>query len=67
MPADPGELACLAALDDVDHIIQDEIVLKRGVTEAASLSYSLFDDCSSPTNCQLSSTAAVPTLCSLVT
>ena len=39
VPADAGQLACLAAIDDTDYIIQDEVVLKSGVPEAASLSY----------------------------
>ena len=39
VPADAGQLACLVAIDDADGIIQDEIVLKSGVTEAASLSF----------------------------
>ena len=43
--ADAGQLACLAAIDDADYIIQDEVVLKSGVPEAASLSYDLFKDC----------------------
>ena len=47
MPADAGQLTCLAAIDDADYIIRDEIVLKRGVTEAASLSFELFNDCDS--------------------
>ena len=45
--ADAGQLACLAAIDDADYIIQDEVVLKSGVPEAASLSYDLFKDCDS--------------------
>ena len=45
LPADAGQLACLAALDDADYIIQGQIVPKRGVTEATSLSYALFEDC----------------------
>ena len=44
MPTDAGQLVCLAAIDDADYIIQAEIVLKRGVTEAASLSFQLFND-----------------------
>ena len=48
VPADAGQLACLAAIDDADYIIQDEVVLKSGVAEAASLSYNLFQDCDSP-------------------
>ena len=47
VPADAGQLACLAAIEDADYIIQDEVVLKRGVPEAASLSYDLFKDCDS--------------------
>ena len=47
VPADAGQLACLAAIDDADYIIQDEVVLKSGVPEAASLSYDLFKDCDS--------------------
>ena len=47
VPADAGQLACLAAIDDADYIIQDEVVLKSGVLEAASLSYDLFKDCDS--------------------
>ena len=47
VPADAGQLACLAAIDDADYIIQDEVVLKSGVTEAASLSFDLFKDCDS--------------------
>ena len=35
--ADAGQLACLAAIDDADYIIQDEVVLKSGVKEAAPL------------------------------
>ena len=35
VPADAGQLACLAAIDDADYIIQDEVVLKSGVPEAA--------------------------------
>ena len=31
----------------LDYIIHDEIVMKRGVTEAASLSFELFNDCDS--------------------
>ena len=46
--ADAGQLACLAAIDDADYIIQDEVVLKNGVTEAASLSFDLFKDCDLP-------------------
>ena len=45
VPADAGQLACLAAIDDADYIIQYEVVLKSGVTEAASLSFDLFKDC----------------------
>ena len=45
--ADAGQLACLVAIDDADYIIHDEVVLKRGVTEAASLSFDLFKDCDS--------------------
>ena len=45
--ADAGQLVCLAAIDDADYIIQDEVVLKSGVTEAASLSFVLFKDCDS--------------------
>ena len=45
--ADAGQLACLAAIDDAEYIIQDEVVLKSGVTEAASLSFDLFKDCDS--------------------
>ena len=41
------QLACLVAIDDADYIIQDEVVLKSGVTEAASLSFDLFKDCDS--------------------
>ena len=44
VPADAGQLACLAAIDDADYIIQDEVVLKSGVPEDASLSYDLFKD-----------------------
>ena len=47
VPADAGQLACLATIDDADYIIQDEVVLKSGVLEAASLSYDLFKDCDS--------------------
>ena len=35
------------AIDDADYIIQDEVVLKSGITEAASLSFDLFKDCDS--------------------
>ena len=42
--ADAGQLACLAVIDDADCIIEDEVVLKSGVTEAASLSFNLFRD-----------------------
>ena len=42
--ANAGQLVCLAAIDDADYIIQDEVVLKSGVTEAASLSFDLFRD-----------------------
>ena len=42
VPADIGQLASLAAIDDADYIIQDEVVLKSGVTEAASMSFDLF-------------------------
>ena len=47
VPADASQLACLAAIDDADYIIQDEVVLKSAVPEAASLSYDLFKDCDS--------------------
>ena len=47
VPANAGQLACLATIDDADYIIQDEVVLKSGVPEAASLSYDLFKDCDS--------------------
>ena len=47
VPADAGQLACLAAIDAADYIIQDEVVLKSGVAEAASLSFDLFKDCDS--------------------
>ena len=47
VPADAGQLVCLAAIDDADYIIQDEVVLKSGVREATSLSYDLFKDCDS--------------------
>ena len=47
VPADAGQLACLAAIDDADYIIHDEVVLKSGVTEATSLSLHLFKDCDS--------------------
>ena len=47
MPADAGQLACLAAIDDADYIIKDEVVLKSGVAEVASLSFDLFNDCDS--------------------
>ena len=47
VPADAGRLACLAAIDDPDYIIRDEVVLKSGVTEAASPSFDLFKDCDS--------------------
>ena len=47
VPADADQLACLAAIDDADYIIQDEVVLKSGVPEAASLLYDLFKDCDS--------------------
>ena len=47
MPADAGQLACLAAIDDADYIILDDIVVKSGVTEAASLAFNLFNDCDS--------------------
>ena len=50
VPADAGQLACLAAIDDADYIIEDEVVLKSGVPEAASLSYDLFKDCDSSEN-----------------
>ena len=45
VPADAGQLACLAAINDADYMIQDEVVPKSGVLEAASLSYDLFKDC----------------------
>ena len=45
--ADAGQLACLAAINAADSEIQDEVVLKSGVTEAASLSFDLFKDCDS--------------------
>ena len=48
--ADAGKLACLAAIDDADYIIQDEVVLKSGVNAAASLSFDLFNDCDSSEN-----------------
>ena len=44
VPADTGQLACLAAIDDAEYIIQHEVVLKSGVPQAASLSYDLFKD-----------------------
>ena len=47
IPADAGQLACLAAIDDAGYIIQYEVVLKSGVPEATSLSYDLFKDCDS--------------------
>ena len=47
VPANAGQLACMAAIDDADYIIQDEVVLTSGVTEAASLSFDLFKDCDS--------------------
>ena len=47
MPANAGKLACLAVVDDAYYIFQVEIVLKSGVTEAASLSFDLFNDCNS--------------------
>ena len=47
IPADAGQLACLAAIDDADYIIRDEVVPKSGVTEAASLSFDLFKGCDS--------------------
>ena len=45
--ADASQLACLAPINDADYIIVDEVVLKSGVTEAASLSFDLFEDCHS--------------------
>ena len=45
--ADAGQLTCLAAIDDADYIISDEVVLESGVTEAASLLFDLFKDCDS--------------------
>ena len=47
VPADAGQLACLAAIEDADYIVQDEMVLKSGVREVASLSFDLFKDCDS--------------------
>ena len=37
VPADAGQLACLAAIDDADYIIHDEVVLKSGVTDAGAV------------------------------
>ena len=45
--ADAGQLTCLAAIDDADYIISDEVVLESGVTEAASVLFDLFKDCDS--------------------
>ena len=48
VPADGGQLACLAAIDDAEYIIQDEVVLwSSQVPEAASLSCVLFKGCDS--------------------
>ena len=47
VPADAGHLTCLAAIDDANDFIQNEVVLKSGVPEAASLSNNLFKDCDS--------------------
>ena len=53
--ADARQLACLVAIDDADYIIQDEIVQKSGVTEAASLSLDLFNDCDCDSSQKLAS------------
>ena len=50
VPANAGQLACLPAIDDADYIIQDEVVLQSGVTEAAFPSFHLFKDCELPKN-----------------
>ena len=60
MPADAGQLACLVAIDDADYIIQDEILLKRGVTKAASLSFELFNDSDSSEKLPFASTKPKP-------
>ena len=65
VPADAGQLACLAAIDDADYIIQDEVVLKSGVPEAASLSYDLFKAATRLKNLPPSFTAVAPMLYSL--
>ena len=61
VPADAGQLACLAAIDDADYIIQDEVVPKSGVPEAASLSYDVFKDCDRLKNLLPYFTAVAPT------
>ena len=65
VPADAGQLACLAVIDDADYIIQDEVVLKIGVTKAASLSFDLFKDCDSSEKLAAVLYGSSPTLCSL--
>ena len=43
-PSDFGQLACLGSIEDGDVVIQDKLVLRSGLADAAPLSFSLFDD-----------------------
>ena len=43
-PLDSGQLACLGSID-AGFIFQDKVVLRSGMTNTASLSFSLFDEC----------------------
>ena len=61
VPADAGQLACLAAIDDADYIIQDEVVLKSGVPCRTTSSRTA----TRLKNLLPSFTAVAPMLCSL--
>ena len=43
--SDSGPVACLGSMDDVDYIIQDEVLLDRGLIDATSPTFSVFKDC----------------------
>ena len=45
IPTDSRQLACPGSINDADYIIQNEVLLRKGVCDATSLSLSVFNDC----------------------
>ena len=41
----PGQIICLALIDDANFRIQDEIYLQKGVKDTQSATYKVFDGC----------------------